>query len=238
VVDPSVRVSVRSDGSGVDTTLSKMAMNPFDQIAVEEALRLRERGIVTEIVVVSIGPLVTQDVLRLALAMGADRGILVDCPEQLEPLAVARLIKCLVSEESPSLVLLGKQAIDSDAGQTGPMLAGLLGWHQATFASQLEVRARNLVAVREVDGGLQSLQCMLPAVVTTDLRLNEPRFASLPNIMRARSKPLTVRPVGTFGVDLTPCLDVVSTRPFPARKRGRTLESATELAAILKTQLS
>ena len=192
VVDYNVKVRVKSDGSGVELSNVKMSMNPFDEIAVEEALRLREAGKATEVVVVSIGPAQASETIRTGLAMGADRGILVKAEGNVEPLAVAKILKAIVDEEQPGLVILGKQAIDDDSNQTGQMLAALLGWSQATFASKLEVEGSDFKVTREVDGGLQTLKLKGPAIVTTDLRLNEPRYASLPNIMKAKSKPMAV----------------------------------------------
>lgn len=238
VIDPVMRIQVRSDGSGIETTGARMIINPFDQIALEEALRLKEKGQASEVVFVTIGPAISQDILRTGLAMGADRAILVESNDRLEQLAIAKLLHAVITEEQPGLVLMGKQSIDSDASQTGSMLAALLGWPQATFISELTLASGRAVAVREVDAGLQTLDLPLPAVVTTDLRLNEPRFASLPNIMKARSKPLAVLPAAGFGLDLTPRLQVLSTREPPRRQRGTMLETAGELAGVLKTQLN
>lgn len=238
VVDANVRIQVRADGSGVETTGAKMAMNPFDQIALEEALRLREKGVVSEIVLVSIGPGNAQDTLRTGLAMGADRAILIDASERIEPLAIAKLLKAVVAEEAPGIVLMGKQAIDSDASQTGQMLAALLDWPQATFASEITIADGRARVVREVDAGLQTVDMALPAIITTDLRLNSPRFASLPNIMKAKSKPLVVRAAAEFGVDIGPRLQVVSVKAPPTRSRGAMLGSTAELADVLKSQLN
>ena len=238
VIDPVMRIQVRSDGSGIETTGARMIINPFDQIALEEALRLKEKGQASEVVLVTIGPSVSQDILRTGLAMGADRAILIESNDRLEQLAVAKLLRAVVEQEQPGLVLMGKQSIDSDASQTGSMLAALLNWPQATFISELTLASGRAVAVREVDAGLQTLDLPLPAVITTDLRLNEPRFASLPNIMKARSKPLAVVPADSFGVDLSPRLKVLSTREPPRRQRGTMLETAGELAGVLKTQLN
>ena len=203
VVDYNVKVRVKSDGSGVELSNVKMSMNPFDEIAVEEALRLREAGKATEVVVVSIGPAQASETIRTGLAMGADRGILVKAEGNVEPLAVAKILKAIVDEEKPGLVILGKQAIDDDSNQTGQMLAALLGWSQATFASKLEVDGSDFKVTREVDGGLQTLKLKGPAIVTTDLRLNEPRYASLPNIMKAKKKPIADKSAADYGVDLT-----------------------------------
>lgn len=238
VIDPVMRIQVRSDGSGIETTGARMIINPFDQIALEEALRLKEKGQASEVVLVTIGPSVSQDILRTGLAMGADRAILIESNDRLEQLAVVKLLRVIVEQEQPGLVLMGKQSIDSDASQTGSMLAALLNWPQATFISELTLASGRAVAVREVDAGLQTLDLPLPAVITTDLRLNEPRFASLPNIMKARSKPLAIVPADSFGVDLSPRLKVLSTREPPRRQRGTMLETAGELAGVLKTQLN
>lgn len=238
VIDPVMRIQVRSDGSGIDSAGARMIINPFDQIALEEALRLKEKGAASEVVVVTIGAAVAQDILRTGLAMGADRAILVETSEHIEQLALAKLLRAVVDQEQPGLVLMGKQSIDSDASQTGQMLAALLRWPQATFISDLSLAGGKAVAVREVDSGLQTLEVPLPAVVTADLRLNEPRFASLPSIMKARSKPLSVVPAASFGVDLTPRLKIVSTREPPKRQRGTMLETTAELVGVLKTQLN
>lgn len=238
VIDASIRVRVKADGTGVDATGVKMSMNPFDQIAVEEALRLRERGVATDVIAVTVGPSNAQDVLRTALAMGADSSILVEHADRLEPLIVAKILAAIVARESPSLVLMGKQAIDDDANQTGQMLAGLLGWPQATFASKLEVDGETATVVREVDGGLETMSLTLPAVATTDLRLNEPRYATLPNIMKAKSKPLATVAAGDLGVDLRPRLEIVSTVPPAARDPGRMLGSVDELVGILMAKLA
>jgi electron transfer flavoprotein beta subunit len=234
VVDASFRVRVKADGSGVDLDNVKMAMNPFCEIAVEEAVRLKEKGIATEIVAVSIGPAKAEDTLRAALAMGADRAVLVLTEQRVEPLSIAKLLKAVALEESADLVLLGKQAIDDDANQTGQMLAGLLGWPQATFASRLEIADGVATVTREVDGGLETVAAPLPAVVTVDLRLNQPRFASLPNIMKARAKPLRKAAAADFGIDLTPRLKVLSATEPPARKAGEILNSVSELVARLR----
>jgi electron transfer flavoprotein beta subunit len=238
VIDANVRIQIRADGSGVETAGAKMAMNPFDLIALEEALRLREKGQVSEIVLVSIGPGIAQDTLRSGLAMGADRAILVDVNGRIEPPAIARLLKAVAEEEQPGIILMGKQAIDSDASQTGQMLGALLGWPQATFASEILLADGKARVVREVDAGLQTLELALPAVITTDLRLNSPRYASLPNIMKAKSKPLVVRSAAEFGVDIRPRLQIVSTKAPPARGRGAMLLSTAELADVIKSQLN
>ncbi len=237
VVDYNVKIRVKPDGSGVELANVKMAMNPFDEIAVEEALRLREAGIATEVVAVSIGPAKTDETIRTALAMGADRGIWVKTAEAgIEPLAVAKLLKGVVGEEAPGLVILGKQAIDDDCNQTGQMLAALLGWPQATFASKVAVADGALTVTREVDGGLQTLALNLPAIVTTDLRLNEPRYASLPNIMKAKKKPIAEKAPEDYGVDLAPRLKVLNTAEPPGRKAGVKVGSVAELVEKLKTE--
>lgn len=238
VIDANVRIQIRADGAGVETAGVKMAMNPFDLIALEEALRLREKGQVSEIVLVSIGPGSAQDALRSGLAMGADRAILVDVGGRIEPLGIAKLLKAVAEEEQPGIILMGKQAIDSDASQTGQMLAALLGWPQATFASEILLADGKARVVREVDAGLQTVELALPAVITTDLRLNSPRYASLPNIMKAKSKPLVVRSAAEFGVDIRPRLQIVSTMAPPARGRGAMLSSTAELADVIKSQLN
>jgi electron transfer flavoprotein beta subunit len=236
VVDFNVKIRVKSDGSGVELASVKMSMNPFDEIAVEEAVRLKEKGIVTEIVAVSIGPSKSQETIRTALSMGADRGILVETPEGLvvEPLAVAKLLKGVIGAEQPACVILGKQAIDDDCGQTGQMLAALLGWPQATFASKIVLEGEAALVTREVDGGLETLRLKLPAVITTDLRLNEPRYPSLPNIMKAKKKPLEVKKPADYGVDPSPRLKVLKTTEPPGRKAGVKLANAAELVAKLK----
>jgi len=236
VVDFNVRIRVKPDGSGVDLANVKMSMNPFDEIAVEEALKLKEAGKATEVVVVSIGPAPAQETIRTALAMGADRGILVKADGTVEPLAVAKLLAAIVKAEAPQLVILGKQAIDDDANQTGQMLAALLNWPQGTFASKLEPDADGVSVTREVDGGLQTIRLNLPAVVTTDLRLNTPRYASLPNIMKAKKKPLDEKTAADYGVDIAPRLTVLKTSEPPARKGGVMVGSVAELVAKLKTE--
>lgn len=238
VIDYNVKARVKADGSGVDLTNVKMSMNPFDEIAVEEAIRLKEQGIATEVVVVSIGVKQVQETLRNALAMGADRAVLVeaatDVHQDIEPLAVAKILCAVVKEEQPSLVIVGKQAIDNDMNATGQMLAALLGWGQGTFASKLEIDGGKARITREVDGGLQTIDVTLPAVVTADLRLNEPRYASLPNIMKAKKKRLEDKVVADYGVDVTPRLEVLSTREPEGRKAGIKVNSVDELVTKLK----
>ncbi|WP_238312599.1 electron transfer flavoprotein subunit beta/FixA family protein [Methylobacterium organophilum] len=238
VVDYNVKIRVKADGSGVELANVKMSMNPFDEIAVEEAIRLKEKGTVTEIVAVSIGPQQAQETLRTALAMGADRAILVKTDVTCEPLAVAKLLKAVVEKESPQLVILGKQAIDDDSNQTGQMLAALLGWPQGTFAYKIETADGSLDVTREVDGGLQTVTLKLPAIVTTDLRLNEPRYASLPNIMKAKKKPLEELAPEALGVDVTPKLKVLKTAEPPGRSAGVKVGSVAELVAKLKDEAS
>jgi electron transfer flavoprotein beta subunit len=238
VIDYNVKVRVKADGSGVELANVKMSMNPFDEIAVEEAIRLKEAGKVTEIVAVSIGPQQAQETIRTALAMGADRGILVKTDATVEPLAVAKLLKAIVAEENPQLVILGKQAIDDDANQTGQMLAALLGWPQGTFASKVELSDGSVDVTREVDGGLQTLSLKLPAIVTTDLRLNEPRYASLPNIMKAKKKPIAETSAETLGVDIAPRLKVLKTVEPGGRKAGVKVGSVAELVDKLKNEVA
>ncbi|MFZ4808583.1 MAG: electron transfer flavoprotein subunit beta/FixA family protein [Hyphomicrobiaceae bacterium] len=239
VVDYNVKIRVKPDGSGVELANVKMSMNPFDEIAIEEAIRLKEKGIATEIVAVSIGAAKAQETIRTALAMGADRGILVETPEgeAVEPLAVAKLLKAIVAAETPSLVVLGKQAIDDDCNQTGQMLAALLGWPQGTFASKVVIEGSAAIVTREVDGGLETVKLNLPAIVTTDLRLNEPRYASLPNIMKAKKKPLDVKKPADLGVDITARLKVLKTTEPPTRKSGVKVASVAELVDKLKTEV-
>jgi electron transfer flavoprotein beta subunit len=236
VVDYNVKVRVKSDGSGVELANVKMSMNPFDEIAVEEAIRLKEKGKVTEIIAVSIGPQQAQETIRTALAMGADRGILVKTDIAPEPLAVAKLLKAVVAQEGPDLVILGKQAIDDDANQTGQMLAAMLGWPQGTFASKVEIGDGGLEVTREVDGGLQTLSLKLPAIVTTDLRLNEPRYASLPNIMKAKKKPIAETSPDQLGVDVAPRLKVLKTVEPGGRKAGVKVGSVAELVGKLRNE--
>ena len=238
VIDYNVKVRVKGDGSGVDLASVKMSMNPFDEIAVEEAIRLKEKGVATEVIAVSIGVKQAQETLRTALAMGADRAILVvaaeDAATDIEPLAVAKILKAVVDAEGPGLVIAGKQAIDNDMNATGQMLAALLGWGQATFASEVAVEGDSVKVTREVDGGLQTIAVKLPAIVTVDLRLNEPRYASLPNIMKAKKKPLDETTAAALGVDVTPRLKVVTTTEPPARSAGVKVGSVDELVAKLK----
>ncbi|WP_173044104.1 electron transfer flavoprotein subunit beta/FixA family protein [Bosea sp. ANAM02] len=235
VVDYNVKIRVKADGSGVELANVKMSMNPFDEIAVEEALRLKEAGKATEVVVVSIGPAQAAETIRTGLAMGADRGILVKVDGIVEPLAVAKLLKKVVEQEAPDLVILGKQAIDDDCNQTGQMLAALLGWGQGTFASKVELGADSVDVTREVDGGLQTVSLKLPAIVTTDLRLNEPRYASLPNIMKAKKKPLDETSADALGVDVAPRLKVLKTVEPAGRSAGVKVANAAELVSKLKT---
>lgn len=235
VIDYNVKPRVKADGTGVDLANVKMSMNPFDEIAVEEAIRLKEKGAATEIVVVSIGPAKAQETLRTALAMGADRAILVQTDETVEPLAVAKILAKIAAEEQPGLVILGKQAIDDDSNQTGQMLAALLGWAQGTFASKVELDGEAVNVTREVDGGLETLRLKLPAIVTTDLRLNEPRYASLPNIMKAKSKPLATKSPADYGVDVAPRLTTVEVREPSKRQAGVKVGSVDELIDRLRT---
>ena len=236
VIDYNVKVRVKPDRSGVETTNVKMSMNPFDEIAVEEALRMREAGTAEEIVAVSIGVQQCQETLRTALAMGADRGILVTTDQEPEPLAVARILKALVEREQPGLVIAGKQAIDGDHSQTGQMLAALLGWAQGTFAYKLEVEGEQLKCTREIDGGLETLRLKMPVVVTTDLRLNEPRFASLPNIMRAKKKPMDTFTPADLGVDVTPRVRILKVTEPSRREAGVTVENAAMLVEKLRSE--
>jgi electron transfer flavoprotein beta subunit len=236
VIDFNVKVRVKSDRSGVELANVKMSMNPFDEIAVEEAIRLKEKGQATEIVAVSIGPPQCAETIRTALAMGADRGILVKTDAPPEPLAVAKILKGIVIEEAPGLVVLGKQAIDDDCNQTGQMLAALMSWPQGTFASKVTIEGGEILVTREVDGGLQTVRLKSPAIVTTDLRLNEPRYASLPNIMKAKKKPIADKTPESYGVDVTPRLQVVSTSEPSGRKSGVKVGSVAELVARLKDE--
>jgi electron transfer flavoprotein beta subunit len=236
VVDYNVKIRVKPDGSGVELANVKMSMNPFDEIAVEEAIRLKEKGKATEIVAVSIGPQQAAETIRTALAMGADRGILVKTDQIVEPLAVAKILKKIVEQESPQLVIMGKQAIDDDANQTGQMLGALLGWPQGTFAYKIEVADGSIDVTREVDGGLQTVGLKLPAIVTTDLRLNEPRYASLPNIMKAKKKPLNETSPEALGVDVAPRLKVLKTAEPGGRKAGVKVGSVAELVQKLKVE--
>jgi electron transfer flavoprotein beta subunit len=236
VVDYNVKIRVKSDGSGVELANVKMSMNPFDEIAVEEALRLKEAGKATEVVVVSIGPAQAAETIRTGLAMGADRGVLVKHDGVVEPLAVAKILKAVVEAEAPGLVIMGKQAIDDDCNQTGQMLAALLGWGQGTFASKVELGDGSIDVTREVDGGLQTIGLKLPAIVTTDLRLNEPRYASLPNIMKAKKKPIDEKTPADFGVDVTPRLNVLKTAEPAGRKAGVKVADVAELVSKLKNE--
>jgi len=236
VVDYNVKVRVKADGTGVDLNNVKMSMNPFDEIAVEEAIRLKEAGTVSEIIAVSIGVQQCQETIRTALAMGADRGILVKTDAALEPLHVAKILKAIVAEESPELIILGKQAIDDDCNQTGQMLAALLGWPQGTYASKLELADGKLKVTREVDGGLQTVALKMPAVVTTDLRLNEPRYASLPNIMKAKKKPIDEKTPEALGVDTAPRLKVLNVAEPPKRSAGVKVADVTELVDKLRNE--
>ena len=235
VVDYNVKVRVKTDGTGVETQGVKMSMNPFDEIAVEEAIRLREKGVATEVIACSIGPAKATETLRTALAMGADRAILVQSEDEVEPLAVAKILAKIVAEEQPGLVILGKQAIDDDSNQTGQMLAALLGWPQGTFASKLEVAGSEINVTREVDGGLETVKLATPAIVTTDLRLNEPRYASLPNIMKAKSKPLATRTPDELGVDIAPRLQTLTVVEPAKRSAGVKVASVDELVEKLKS---
>jgi electron transfer flavoprotein beta subunit len=239
VVDYNVKIRVKPDGSGVELANVKMSMNPFDEIAVEEALRLREAGTASEVIAVSIGPVKAQETIRTALAMGADRGILVQTDDDaiVEPLAVAKLLKGIAEAEQPGLIILGKQAIDDDCNQTGQMLSALLGWSQATFASKIAIGDGSAEITREVDGGLETLNVTMPAIVTTDLRLNEPRYASLPNIMKAKKKPLDTKTPADFDVDVAPRLKVISTTEPPTRSAGVIVESVAELVDKLKNEV-
>ena len=234
VIDYNVKPRVRMDGSGVDLANVKMSMNPFDEIAVEEAIRLKEKGVASEIVAVSVGPAKASETLRTALAMGADRAIHVTCEEEVEPLAVAKILKAIADEEQPGLVILGKQAIDDDCNQVGQMLAALLGWPQGTFASAVSVEGDHVSVTREVDGGLETVRLATPAIVTTDLRLNEPRYASLPNIMKAKSKPMGSKTPADYGVDTTPRLQTLKVVEPAKRQAGIKVASVDELVAKLK----
>ena len=236
VLDYNVKARVKADQTGVDLANVKMSMNPFDEIAVEEAVRLKEKGVATEVVAVSIGVQQSQETLRTALAMGADRAILIVTDQDLEPLNAAKVLKKIVEEQAPDIVLMGKQAIDGDNGATGQMLAALLGWPQATFASKVEIASGKAAVTREIDGGLETLEIALPGVITTDLRLNEPRYASLPNIMKARTKPMDTRQLADLGLELAPHLKVVKVAEPARRQAGIKVESAAELVAKLKTE--
>ncbi len=236
VIDYNVKVRVKADSSGVDLANVKMSMNPFDEISVEEAVRLKEKGKASEVVVVSIGPAQASETIRTALAMGADRGILVKTEGDVEPLAVAKILKAICETEKPGLAILGKQAIDDDSNQTGQMLAALLGWAQGTFAHHLELDDTSATIEREIDGGLQTVKVKLPAVMTTDLRLNEPRYASLPNIMKAKKKPIDEKTAADYGVDTTPRLKVLKVTEPPKRQAGIKVKTAAELVEKLKNE--
>jgi len=236
VVDFNVKVRVKADGSGVETANVKMSMNPFDEIAMEEAMRLKEAGVATEIIAVSIGTAQSQETLRTALAIGADRALLVETGVEIQPLSVAKLLKAIVAREQPGLVIMGKQAIDDDSNQTGQMLAALLGWPQGTFASKVVIEGADVLVTREVDGGLQTVKLKMPAVVTTDLRLNEPRYASLPNIMKAKKKPIADKTPEAYRVDVKPRLEVLKTVEPAGRKSGVKVASVAELVDKLKNE--
>ena len=236
VVDYNVKIRVKSDNSGVELSNVKMSMNPFDEIAVEEAIKLKEAGTVSEIVVLSIGPQQSQETIRTALAMGADRGILVKTDELVEPLNVAKIIKSVSEEENPDLIILGKQAIDDDSNQTGQMLAALLGWSQGTFASELKINDGKANVVREIDGGLQTLEITLPSIITTDLRLNEPRYASLPNIMKAKKKPIDEKVPEDYNIEISPMLEIVKVSEPAQREAGIKVETVEELVDKLKNE--
>ena len=236
VVDYNVKVRVKSDNSGVELSNVKMSMNPFDEIAVEEAIKLKEAGTVSEIIVLSIGPQQSQETIRTALAMGADRGVLVKTDELVEPLNVAKIIKAVSEEENPDLIILGKQAIDDDSNQTGQMLAALLGWSQGTFASELKISDGKASVVREIDGGLQTLEIKLPSIITTDLRLNEPRYASLPNIMKAKKKPIDEKLPEDYNLEISPMLEIVKVSEPAQREAGIKVETVEELVDKLKNE--
>jgi len=236
VVDYNVKIRVKADGSGVELANVKMSMNPFDEISIEEAIRLKEAGTATEIIAVSIGPQQTQETIRTALAMGADRGILVKTDVMVEPLGVAKILQAIIGEEQPGLVILGKQAIDDDCNQTGQMLSALLGWSQGTFASKITLDGDKITVIREVDGGLQTLALAMPAIITTDLRLNEPRYASLPNIMKAKKKPIDEKSPEDYGVDVNPKLTILKTVEPSGRQAGVMVASAAELVDKLKNE--
>jgi len=236
VVDYNVKIRVKADGSGIELANVKMSMNPFDEISIEEAIRLKEAGTATEIIAVSIGPQQAQETIRTALAMGADRGILVKTDELVEPLGVAKILKAIIGEEEPGLVILGKQAIDDDCNQTGQMLAAILGWSQGTFASKITIDGDRITVIREVDGGSQTVDLAMPAIITTDLRLNEPRYASLPNIMKAKKKPIDEKTPEDYGVDVTPTLNILKTVEPSGRKAGVMVASAAELVDKLRNE--
>ena len=234
VIDYNVKPRVKSDGTGVDLANVKMSMNPFDEIAVEEALRLREKGVVTEVIAVSVGPAKAQETLRTALAMGADRAILVQTDDSLEPLAIAKIVKAIADEEQPGLIITGKQAIDDDNNQTGQMIAALLGRPQGTFANEITVEGDHVIVKREIDGGLETIKLALPAIITTDLRLNEPRYASLPNIMKAKSKPMAMKTPADYGVDTAARLKTIKVGEPPVRQAGIKVADVDALVAKLK----
>jgi electron transfer flavoprotein beta subunit len=236
VVDYNVKIRVKSDNSGVELANVKMSMNPFDEIAVEEAIRLKEAGNVSEIIVLSVGPKQSQETIRTALAMGADRGILIKTDELVEPLNVAKLIKAVSDEENPEIIILGKQAIDDDSNQTGQMLSALLGWSQGTFASELKISDGKINVIREVDGGLQTIDLKLPSVITTDLRLNEPRYASLPNIMKAKKKPIEEKSPEDYGIEISSMLEVIKVSEPAQREAGIKVETVEELVDKLKNE--
>ena len=236
VVDYNVKIRVKTDQTGVETANVKMSMNPFDEIAVEEAVRMREAGIAEEVIAASMGPSQSQDTIRTALAMGADRGILVETDDELQPLAVAKLMKAIVDKENPDLVIVGKQAIDDDSNQTGQMLAALLGWSQATFASKLDIKDGSANVTREIDGGLETIKVTMPCIVTTDLRLNEPRYASLPNIMKAKKKPIDQMAPGDLGVDTAPRLTTLKVVEPPKREAGVRVEDVAQLVDKLQNE--
>ena len=236
VVDYNVKVRVRSDKSGVELTNVKMSMNPFDEIAVEEAVRLKESGKVSEILAVSIGPKQSQETIRTALAMGADKGLLIETDQEVQPLSVAKILQSIANEEKPDLIILGKQAIDDDSNQTGQMLSALLGYSQGTFASELEINDKKIKVTREIDGGLETLQLNLPAIITTDLRLNEPRYASLPNIMKAKKKPIEEKTPDDYGIDIKPRLTILKVEEPPKREGGIKVDSISELVDKLKNE--
>lgn len=236
VVDYNVKIRVKSDNTGVELANVKMSMNPFDEIAVEEALRLKEAGKATEVVVASVGPQAAQETIRTALAMGADRGILVKTDDEVEPLGVAKVLKAVAAEEAPDLIIVGKQAIDDDSNQTGQMLSALLGWAQGTFASEVDLGEGSVKVTREIDGGLQTVDLKMPAVVTTDLRLNEPRYASLPNIMKAKKKPIDEKEIADLGLDVAPRLTTLKVEEPAQREAGVMVESVEELVAKLKDE--
>jgi len=236
VVDYNVKIRVKADKTGVELANVKMSMNPFDEIGVEEAVRLKEAGVATEVVAVSIGPAQAQETIRTALAMGADRGILIKTDEEMQPLAVAKLLKAAAEQEQPQIFILGKQAIDDDSNQTGQMLAALLGWSQGTFASKVRIEGGKALVTREIDGGLQTVELALPAIVTTDLRLNEPRYASLPNIMKAKKKPIDEKSPADLGVDAAPRLKVLKVEEPPKRQAGKKVESVQALVEALRNE--